>query len=296
MRTFWNVLWRSHVLAFIYTAANALIGALVMQGVEAPQATAANPTLLLVTTFASGFLLGAVLGPVASLLTGPRLRSTLIWTVLIYLNLGSVVLEGYFFAPGLLPLALVPRILVLQALSTLTAALGIALLFPGPEEPTNKSAGEKRTPLSWTGRFLASAAAYLVFYYGFGAINYALVTGPYYETHGGLAVPAPGTVIAVEAVRSVLIILSLLPLIASLHLPKRKLAVRCGLLLFMIGGVVPLLAQSTALPPVLLVASGVEIFFQNFLTGVVAAWLLWRPAAPAAPLRAMPVAEVADHA
>jgi hypothetical protein len=296
MRKFWNVLWRSLVLALIYTAANALIGALVMQGVAAPQATPANPTLLLATTFASGFLLGAVLGPVASLLTGSRMRSILIWTVLIYLNLGSVVLEGYFFAPGLLPLALVPRILVLQALSTVIAAIGITLLFPVPATPTNNRPAAHRSPLSWTGRFLASAAAYLVFYYGFGAINYALVTGPYYETHGGLAVPAPATVIAVEGVRSVLIILSLLPLITFLHLPRRKLAVRCGFLLFMIGGVLPLLSQTAALPPVLLVASGVEIFFQNFLTGVVAAGLLWRPAAPAVPLRAVPVAEAADHA
>jgi len=53
----------------------------------------------------------------------------------------------------------------------------------------------------------------------------------------------------------------------------------CGFLLFWIGGVVPLVLQSATLPSMLLLASGMEIFFQNFLTGVVAAGLLWTGAA-----------------
>ena len=277
MRKFWTILWRSLVIALIYTAASALIGGLVMQGMDAPRAGQATPALLLATTFISGFLLAAVLGLVAPLVTASRARAVAIWATLIFLNMASVIIEGYFFAPGLLPGVLVPRVLVLQALSSIIAAIALAFFFPSPSDSQPQRA--QRTPLGWVGRFAASAAAYLLFYYFFGAINYALVTGPYYETHGGLAVPPAQTVIAVASARSVIIILALLPLILSLNTSRKRAALLCGFLLFTIGGLLPLLTQTAAMPPLLLVASGVEIFFQNFLTGVVAALLLTRPAA-----------------
>lgn len=292
MRKTWNLLARSLVIALLYTAANAVIGGLVMQGMDAPGAGQATPALLLATTFLSGFLLAAVLGPVARLLTTPRTGTMALLANLIFLNLASVIIEGYFFAPGLLPGALVPRVLALQALTSFIAAGAIVLFFPAPAPTTYEPQGPKRSLPAWAGRFLASAVAYLLFYYFFGAINYALITGPYYETHGGLAVPPPQTVIVVEAVRSVMIILSLLPLILSLHAPRERTAWLCGMLLFFAGGLLPLLTQTAAMPLRLLVASGVEIFFQNFLTGVVAALLLGRPqAAPARPHPAPAVAE-----
>lgn len=293
MRTFWNVLWRSVVIALIYTTANTVIGGLVMQGV-APQAGATNPVLLLATTALSGFGMAAVLGPAASWVHTSRGRSMFIWASNVYLNLASVVIEGYFFAPGLLPGALVPRVLVLQALSSVILAAAIAFFFPPSAEGPKKKALVKRSPLSWAARFLASAASYLFFYYFFGAINYLLVTGPYYEAHPELAVPAAATVIKLASFRSLLIVLSLLPLITSLHLPKRKGALLCGFLLFLVGGAVPLLTQTSALPPVLLVASAGEIFFQNFLTGVVAALLLRRPAAPEVSCSTTPVVVVRE--
>lgn len=286
MRKFRATLWRSLLVALIYTAATALSGALVMQGIEAPRASQASPAFLLVTTFLSGFLLAAVLGPVAAHLTASRLRAIAIWVSLVFLNGASVILEGYFFAPGLLPGVLVPRVLVLQAFSSLVAATALAFFFPSPT--TGQPQRAKRTPPGWVGRFAASAAAYLLFYYFFGAINYALVTGPYYEAHGGLAVPPPGTVIAVASVRAVLIIFSLLPLIRSLNASRKGAALLCGFLLFAIGGLLPLLSQTAALPPGLLIASGMEIFFQNFLTGALAALLLTRPLAAPTPGQAAP--------
>jgi hypothetical protein len=294
MKTFWNLLWRSLVVAIVYTAASAVIGGLVMQGVDSTQTPRTNPALLLATTFITGFVLGVVLGPVTSLVHAGRVRTIGIWTMLIFLNMSSVIIEGYFFAPGLLPLVLVPRFFILQALSSVIVAGAIVLLFPTSTIAPGRSLAPKRPLFSWLGRFVGSAAAYLLFYYFFGAINYALVTGPYYETHSGLTVPAADTVIAVEAVRSVIIILSILPLITTLSLPKRRLTTLCGFLLFMIGGVLPLLMQTGALPPVLLVASGVEIFFQNFITGVVAALLLGRFQTPPASSTALPV-EVLEH-
>jgi hypothetical protein len=47
-----------------------------------------------------------------------------------------------------------------------------------------------------------------------------------------------------------------------------------GMLAFVIGGIIPLLGMIGTLPLLLIIASGIEIFFQNFLTGVVCALLL----------------------
>lgn len=287
MRKFWTILWRSLAVALLYTAASAGTGGLIMRS-TAGMTTTATPAHLLATTFLSGLLLAIALGPVARLITAPRLRTMAVLANLVFLNMASVIIEGYFFAPGLLPGALVPRVLLLQALTSAIAAIAIVLFFPAPAASTHQPERPERSPGSWAGRFVASAAAYLLFYYFFGAINYALVTGPYYESHGGLAVPPPGTVLAVEAVRSVLIIFSVLPLILSLNAPPKRAALRCGFLLFIVGGLLPLLTQTAAMPPLLLVASGVEIFFQNFLAGAVAGLLLQRPTASPTPLPAVP--------
>jgi hypothetical protein len=80
-------------------------------------------------------------------------------------------------------------------------------------------------------------------------------------------------VFATELVRGLLIILAVLPLILTWRAQRRWLAVWCGLILFVVGGLVPLLPV-TILPVYLRVTSGIEIFFQNFSTGVVAAFLL----------------------
>jgi hypothetical protein len=112
----------------------------------------------------------------------------------------------------------------------------------------------------------------------FGFINYLLVTKPYYDSHvGSITVPELKTVVITELIRSVLIILSILPLIISLKAVGRKQIIACGLVLFVIGGIIPLLLQLGTLPLSLLAASGIEIFFQNFLTGAVAALLLGYP-------------------
>jgi hypothetical protein len=127
---------------------------------------------------------------------------------------------------------------------------------------------------------------YLAAYWLFGAINFALVTRPYYEAQGSpLDVPDPQITLQAELIRAVLIVLSLLPFLLTAQMPVGRLALWGGLLLFIVGGIVPLTWQAGSLPLPLLLASGVEIFFQNFTTGVVAALLLAWPAAEPVTIR-----------
>ena len=74
--------------------------------------------------------------------------------------------------------------------------------------------------------------------------------------------------------RGLFIALSVLLFLLSVRGSRRQLMVWTGWLLFAVGGIVPLVLQLGFLPLILVFASLIEIFFQNFLTGVVAAWLL----------------------
>ncbi len=85
--------------------------------------------------------------------------------------------------------------------------------------------------------------------------------------------PPPGVILAVEAIRAPLIVLSVGLFVLSFQASNRRVMGTTGLKLFWIGGIAPLLLQVSTLPLILLAARAVEIFFQNFLTGMVAAGL-----------------------
>jgi len=235
----------------------------------------ATPTSSLVQLVIGTILLGAFIGLFASRLSLSRGQGFLLWGSLILFTFGSVMLEGAYFAPELVstPIAM----LVMQQLfAAIGAALVIACIFGTSRKTASwKSSLQQRPWYSWMWRFLLSALSYLVFYFVVGGLNYQLVTKPYYETHaGGLTVPAIDIVLVVESIRSILIVFSVFLFLLSIRGTRTQLMVSTGWLLFAIGGIIPLILQIGTLPIFLLAASAVEIFFQNFLTGVVAASLL----------------------
>lgn len=264
--------WRSLLVAAGYAAALVAGGMLVaLVGLSLPAVEDAAASL--VWSFAGGIIAGLCLGPIAASMPASSRRHLLVWGSVIFLNIASVAIEGRFFAPELIGDSL-PGLFLQQLLASLTAGWLITSLFAarGAAAPAARTS---RPAFSWAWRFLLSALSYVVFYFFFGGINYALVTKPYYESHaGGLAVPSPDVVLAAELVRGLLIALSVLPFLLTMRGGKKRLAVLTGLILFAIGGLVPLTMQVGTLPFILLAASAVEIFFQNFSVGVVTARLL----------------------
>lgn len=258
--------WRIFIIATGYTLASLVAGWPLGRNLESD---ALGLSLL------SGILIGATLAPIAARMAASRFRHWIVWAGVLLLNALSLGIEGAFYAPTLSPMVSVPVAWTAYLLfQSLTTAGLIAWLFGQNAGLTTPNPPRKRAWYSWTWRFVVSAFSYLVFYFIFGAINYALVTKPYYAAHvSGLAVPAPQTVLMAEMVRAPLIVLSIVPLILLWRGKKSVLAALCGIILFVIGGVVPLLLN-TALPDLLRFASAIEIFFQNFLTGVVAVILL----------------------
>jgi hypothetical protein len=274
IRTIWGMVWRSALVAFGYVAgliAAGVIGGLLGIQVSGGQSSSASFAWLVL----SGILLGLFLGPLAVRLSLTRWQHFALWVSIIFFNMGSVAIEGAYFVPGLVLLP-IPVLLVQQVLAAAGAALAITILFARSGQPISWWIALRQRPWhAWVWRFAVSAFSYIVFYYVFGALNYALVTQPYYASHaGGLGTPSPGQVIVAELVRAPLIMLSVLLFLLSARMPRRRLMVVTGLLLFAIGGIVPLVMQISSLPLLLLAASAVEIFCQNFGAGLVAAWLL----------------------
>lgn len=274
-QVFWKNTWRSLLVGAGYVFGLVLAGMLgAIAGAQMASSTRDNSAFTWL--FISSILLGVILGPLAARLTLTRIQHLVLWGSLIFFNLGSVAIEGAYFVPELVTVPL-PVLFIQQLLASAGAALVIVLLFAAAGQPAFSWAEALRTRPwhSWLWRFVVSAFSYLLFYFVFGALNYSLITGPYYESHaGGLAVPAPEVVLMAELVRAPLIVLSILLFLLSVRGTKRQLMIRTGWLLFAIGGIVPLVLQISSLPLLLLAASAVEIFLQNFLTGVVAAGLM----------------------
>lgn len=261
-----GISWRILVIATGYMLTSLIAALLLGRAVEM---AALGISLL------SGILIGVTLGLIAAQVPASRLKHWVAWGTVLFLNTLSLGIEGGFFAPTLSPMVSMPvawtGYLLLQSL----VAVGlIAWLFGQKANASAPNVRRGRAWYSWAWRFVLSSSSYLLFYFIFGAINFALVTKPYYAAHvSGLAVPPPQTVLMAEMVRAPLIVLSIVPLILLWRGKKGVLAVLCGIILFVIGGVIPLLLNPT-LPDLLRFASAIEIFFQNFLTGVVAVALL----------------------
>ncbi|MEZ4771055.1 MAG: hypothetical protein R2844_21875 [Caldilineales bacterium] len=279
-----GLLWRGVVVGVAYVLVMMLAGVVLgVLGLIPPGTGGAASSLF--WTLIAAVLLGLYLGRLAAHTPATRRQHVLIWTAVIFFNMGAVVLEGAYFAPDLVPIPL-PALAIQQALAALVAGGLIALMFARREETAAFLATLRgRRWFGWFWRFLAASLSYLVFYAVFGALNYSLITEPYYASHaGGLTAPAAATVLAVELVRAPLLVLSVVLLILALRTGRRRTLLVAGLTLFWVGGVVPLTLQIASLPAPLLLASAVEIFLQNFLTGAVAGWLFWTQRAAGDPI------------
>lgn len=275
MKTIFQTALKSLLVGVTFVIA-IVVGGMIVTILGLPRPEAENPAAKLMWFFVGGVVAGLSLGFVVPSMSLSRMRHFVVWGSLIFFNMASVIVEGYFFAPALIGDAL-PALLFQQLLVALAAGWVVTALFAS-KETAAPIPPITRPFLSWTWRFAAGVLVYVVVYFVFGAINYMLVTKPYYATHaGGLDVPPVQVTLIAEVVRGALIALSVLPFLLSVSADKKRLGAWTGFLLFAIGGLVPLTFQVGALPTFLLIASAWEIFAQNFTMGWVLTRLLGRP-------------------
>ena len=270
-----DMAWRVLVVAIGYMLSVVLSGVVLGMAGLLEASPGQETTAVLPWMFVGSLIMGLTLGLIAKDVAATARRHVLMWSVLLFFNIGSVIIEGYFFVPELVQN--VGATVGQQLLPCVVTAVLVYWLFAARPAVTPARAIHRRW-YDWGWRLALSAAVYLAAYGVFGAINFALVTRPYYEALGSpLAVPDPQITLQAELMRAVLIVLSVLPFLLTAQMPIRRLAIWSGLLLFIIGGIVPLTWQAGTLAPPLLLASAVEIFLQNFTTGLAAALLLAWP-------------------
>ena len=134
----------------------------------------------------------------------------------------------------------------------------------------------RRNWWGWTWRVLVVGLAYFVFYFVFGSANALLYTLPFYKNNPqyGLTVPPMGIIFVAQLIRGPLFGLGALCLAWPVRAPRRPLALWLGAVLFILGGAAPYLeAVFRTMPLGFNLATLVELLFQNFPTGVVAAYL-----------------------
>jgi Na+/melibiose symporter-like transporter len=212
-------------------------------------------------------LVGATLAALAPRLAGKTLARTGALGLVLFVSVAAVMLEGSAFAPSLSPAAALPTGLALQlAVSLVTARVAVAV-SPAPAEPQG---APKLSLVRVAWRVGAAASVYVIVYFLIGAVSYALVTGPYYAAHaGGLTRPEPSLVLVLAVIEGFLMALGTIPLARRLAGSGQARGLACGLVLWVLGGVVPLL-QASGVPDVVRVASAVEILFQKVPLGIAA--------------------------
>ena len=93
-----GTLWRGVVVGVAYIAAMMLAG--ILFGVLGlVPAASGDATASLSWVLIAGILLGLYLGPLAARTTATRRQHVLIWTAVIFFNMGAVMLEGAFSPP-----------------------------------------------------------------------------------------------------------------------------------------------------------------------------------------------------
>jgi len=121
---------------------------------------------------------------------------------------------------------------------------------------------------------LLSGLAYTLYYLIFGSITYQFFTKGYFPQAEQVVARLGGWFWAIEIARGVLMALAALPVIQTLRMKRWQTAIAVGLLIWIVGGLAPLVVPNELMGLRQRMIHVVEIFTQNFTFGVTAALLL----------------------
>jgi len=229
--------------------------------------------------FLGGWLLALILCAIAKHLPWRTAeRVFVLWFLLFIVRGLNLMLEWYFFSTE--GLAATARSGVSTTLGSLALAIVVALLFPPlrVEGSLGRSMGALLAQhgwFSWAWRVVIGIVTYVFVYFVFGGIAFQF-TKPYYTdpSYGlNLTLPSAGAVFKLQFVRGFTFLLASFFVLSGLKVSRLKQAWLMGLALFIPGGLAPLVAAEDW-PVALRFYHTVEIFFQNFTTGVVLALLI----------------------
>jgi len=197
-----------------------------------------------------------------------RMSVFLILSFILFFSNISVAIEGSLFTPDYITGSVLLSLFVQQLLISIAFSLTTVLLF---RKKLSASTAEPGANIhkSLAVKVLVGAAVYMVSYYVWGWLNYNLFTKSFYESGvSGLHIPEGAVLIKIILFRGVLITLSVVPFLLK-AMPDNKLKIfETGSILFLFGGIIPMIYTIGMLPEVLILYSLIEIFLQNFISGV----------------------------
>jgi len=122
--------------------------------------------------------------------------------------------------------------------------------------------------------------AYVLYYLIFGAITYQFFTKGYYPDAPKLVARLGVWFWIVQLGRGVLMTLATLPLIRTLRMSRVQAAIAVGLIMWVAGGVAPLLLPNSFMGPTQRLIHMIEILTQNASLGITTVLLLRRKDTP----------------
>jgi hypothetical protein len=227
----------------------------------------------------SGVLIAAAVAPIV--IYGPREMSAQFIAIslsIIVVGLVCTISEGMLFFPE-------KRVemtrglwggIVLYLIAS-AVMVGLARVLKLGRESTTIT--ESRSVTTAVPMVLLGALSYVLYYLVFGAITFQFFTKRFYPHAAEQAAALGGWFWVYQFARGLVMVLAVLPVIYTLRLPRWKAAVIIGLLVWVIGGLAPLVVPNADMVPLQRFEHIIEIFTQNFSLGLTATLLLRRKSA-----------------
>jgi hypothetical protein len=226
----------------------------------------------------SGIVLAAAFVPLA--LFGPRRgvwQFAVIWPFLMIVTVLCLWSEAvmFFQTPENKAHAftdLIGAAVSYTVIAVVLAVLAALLKLPRAEEPEIKL----RSAGTMVLLVLVSGLAYVLYYLVFGSITYQFFTKGYYPDAPAQVAKLGIWFWVIQLGRGVLMSLVTVPVVRTLRMTRMQAAVAVGLLIWVAGGLSPLLLPNPLLGPTQRFIHTIEILTQNLSLGMTAV-LLFRP-------------------
>jgi hypothetical protein len=243
----------------------------------------------------SGIVLAAAFVPVA--LLGPRSalgQFGVMVPVFAFVTVLCTWSEAMVFVPEFRKQAvlnLMAPLVMYLIMAAVLAALTWGLKLTKPSD----GAVQHRSPAMAIPLIFVSGVAYLVYYFIFGIITYQFFTKQYLPGAQQIAQNLGLWFYAIQVGRGILMTLAVVPAIYTLRLSRWQTAIAIGVLIWVAGGLAPLLVPNAMMGATQRMMHIVEILTQNASLGITAALLL-RPKATVRAASSPQAPELLRHA
>jgi hypothetical protein len=239
-----------------------------------PMPPGVDTNQLAVYTLLTCIILAGALGFVSVRLSGGFLNR---WLVLAFLTWIVYGVNNYLEA-AIFTTMTGPAVIVMYLFASIFCVAVIAAFFRPEEQGESFLARTKsffagRTVTEWAWRFLLSFLAFPVAYILFGLLVKPFTYEFYAQQQMGLIAPGWGQILPVLALRSLLFLMAILPVLITWKNSRTGLFVTLGFMLFLlVGGMVML--QAIWYPPIVRISHGLEILADSFVHAGVVVYLL----------------------